>query len=502
MRRRHLSEALVVAAAAVGALVRVLRGPAWTVDDAYIVARYAENLAHHGRFAWNLQGDRVLGLTGELLGLLEALGAWVGLSPVACAKGIGMASLLVAGPLILACARVLRAPYPAGAIAAVVYLLVGEHVAHVPSGLETELYAALSLATALAFAKALTSGRPGWLGPVALLLTLARPEGLAVGPILFVVAASAQPRARRPFLRAFALGYILPVAFVAAARVLYFHALLPNTFAAKLDPLGEHRFLPELGSFFGDYALDAGLVSIACVVSACLVRGGRGRWSPASRRAAAVVAASALIHLALLVPYARSNLLMGYSRRFSFHLLPWQILGLLPLLGRATFVLRRDPRRSARLATALLLLLVLTRVATRGAAHAVDARTFAARYDHSTQSRYVPAAEWLRGHLGPEAHLACYPDAGIVPYLTHFAAIDFGGLNDRALARVRSPEAVAEYFFAQRPDALVVDRVGDDLWYDDGANAIHKDPRFADYELGARFGAPEGSALLVYVRRR
>jgi hypothetical protein len=44
--------------------IMVLLAPKWTVDDAYITYRYAQNLARHGELNWNVGQDPVEGYTG------------------------------------------------------------------------------------------------------------------------------------------------------------------------------------------------------------------------------------------------------------------------------------------------------------------------------------------------------------------------------------------------------------------------------------------------------
>ena len=65
------------------------------IDDAYISARYAENLvAGHG-LTFN-PGERVEGFSHPLFVLLIALGPWLGLSTIAVAKAIGLLASLLA----------------------------------------------------------------------------------------------------------------------------------------------------------------------------------------------------------------------------------------------------------------------------------------------------------------------------------------------------------------------------------------------------------------------
>src|SRR5215208_1359642 len=80
----------------------------FVTDDAWISARYAENIASGGGFAFNPDGPRVEGFSNPGLVSLEALGAALGLEPIHVARALGVASgrallalLHVAGPPVV-----------------------------------------------------------------------------------------------------------------------------------------------------------------------------------------------------------------------------------------------------------------------------------------------------------------------------------------------------------------------------------------------------------------
>src|SRR5438094_461628 len=74
---------LIALALAIGYSARTLFVfPRWTVDDAYITFRYAENLALHGALTWNLGGDPVEGYTGVLLPIILAGLIRLGVEPI------------------------------------------------------------------------------------------------------------------------------------------------------------------------------------------------------------------------------------------------------------------------------------------------------------------------------------------------------------------------------------------------------------------------------------
>ncbi|MEA2449111.1 MAG: arabinofuranosyltransferase, partial [Thermoleophilaceae bacterium] len=62
----------------------------FVTDDAWITARYAENLAHGHGFVWNPGGPRVEGFSNPLLLYLEALPNAIGISAIAVARAIGL----------------------------------------------------------------------------------------------------------------------------------------------------------------------------------------------------------------------------------------------------------------------------------------------------------------------------------------------------------------------------------------------------------------------------
>ena len=74
--------------------------PKWTVDDAFITYRYAENLARHGELTWNIGEEPVEGYTGVALPVLLAGLIQTGVQPVAVAKVMGALSHLARGLLL------------------------------------------------------------------------------------------------------------------------------------------------------------------------------------------------------------------------------------------------------------------------------------------------------------------------------------------------------------------------------------------------------------------
>src|SRR5215218_6671533 len=83
--------AWLAACAVAYAVLCALLAP-FVTDDAYISARYAENVASGGGFGFNPGGPRVEGFSNPGLVSLEALGTVLGVPAVTTARAIGVAS--------------------------------------------------------------------------------------------------------------------------------------------------------------------------------------------------------------------------------------------------------------------------------------------------------------------------------------------------------------------------------------------------------------------------
>jgi hypothetical protein len=498
----------LAAVATAYAVVALARAPAWTVDDAFIVARYADNLAHTGRLAFNLEGPPVEGFSSLLAVLVGAAASAAGLPTVGALRALGVLAFVSTGLLLLALAKELRVPPPAGGAAAALNATVAENVTHATSALETELYVALSVALAWAAARALrTPRRPSTpLAALAFALCLCRPEGVIAAALLTGVVLARRrrqgPSALRPAVRAVAQNFVLPMALVVLARGLYYRDFVPNTFRAKLGGWNLSQ-LRDLGGLFDACTRSAILVALVlaavCGLLEVPVRG------PGPRER--IIAASAVAIVALhSVGYAHSVPLMDYASRFAVHSEGWLLVIALVAAGAAVRAARRAWRRAPAtgVSFACLMALALFVDTARGAARLPDEYLRTARYERSLRRGAASVAAWIETHTPRDATLATYPDAGLVPYRTGRTTIDFGRLNDRFLAgSQRTPDEVARYFFDLEPDVLVVSQPSPGHLWDSGAERIASDPRFEQgYRLDLAVPLDDRLALRVYARRR
>jgi hypothetical protein len=507
---RRATAAILYLASAVYALVTLWRFPPWTVDDAYIVFRYARNLVEHGQLTWNLGAPPVEGYTGVALPLLVAAGMRAGIAPAVFARGLGCVALFVTAGTVWDNQRRLGVPEPARAYVTASVLLFSPFYVHATSGLETVPFLALvgiSFGTLLACDADPRPGRQARLWLSLLVLSLLRPEGLAFAATFGVALAVRVVRggASRRVAGAFAGAlYAVPYGTYFAWRVAYYGRLWPNTFYAKAAT--QRADVARYASgFFETSAALAGawmpLLLVAAILALLL---------PSPRRLPRAPIAAALGATGVLAAqYARSFLVMGYYYRFEIQ----AFFVLLPLLGVLLARLERlrglRSRTGAGTAGAIAVLCAASLVAwpIECLRDAPDARWHAQRYLDTGTEQQARLGALLRDRLPASEPIACWVDAGVIPFVADdHIAIDFGRLNDAYLARPGVSRAmVADYFFARRPGALIVTSDSPtELVPEHDAEIVIDDPRFAEYERALTLCSPrypEAPCEVLFLRR-
>lgn len=510
--------------ACVHAGVELWIAPRWTVDDAWITARHADNIARAGVFAFNTEGARVEGVTSLLYTFLGAAASAAGLAPIDVMTWLGIGAYVAIGPALYALGRALRVPGPVAAGLAYLYALIPEQVAHARSGLETQLFVLVEVACAWAFVRAIASSRGAaspltasaqprarWrridvLVGLCLLACLVRPEGYAVAGVLFAILAL-RHRRRRAALRGLAwrvgVGLVLPNVAVVVGRICYFDSILPNTFYAKHRSIDDQRLL-DLLTIGDDYFAEAGLLAFAAFSIARLLGAPAGRIGPRAR----VCVLGAVSILAAFGAAYRHKDVMNFSRRFAMHMLPWVFLLALPLVSFAVSRVRSLPVRRRRLVYALLgstgISCLVFPWHSRWVLNRHTERELMNQHIINRDTKSKPAAEAVLAYerwLGRRPKIVVYPDAGYVPYRTRFYTLDFGRLNDRYLARqAKTPSDEVEYFFTNAPDAAVFSYFGPDKMFNEAAKRVHEDARFAAYRRVGEWRDSRGFGLGLYVR--
>lgn len=442
---------LFAAAAALGAagVFFVSATVSWpfTVDDSFIVLRYAQNLAHGHGPTLNPGLPPVEGVSQVLWMLWVTLPHWLGVDAERFAKWSGMSlTLLTLLPLVDLVRRQVRIAGGSsaggwfGAASAVAVLLVLPATAvHSVAGLCTPSFTFLVVLLAARCARfvEVPAARAWPIAALALLLGLARPEGnvAAAVAILATVFATEQP-ARRRLLRATCLGYVVPGALYFAARWWYYGLPLPLPVYVKMnDPAafaGEANGVAVALDLWRQLGWAVVLVMVPGVLA----------WRRPSAPALAV--AAALFGGAVL-----PSPIMGYCWRYLYPALPLAAaaagVGVASLLGRSG---ANGWRRGIALAALAGLLWV---------AHAAgmsEARAFATRYAPGLAAAHAPLAAQLAALRQPDrTQVLAIGDAGLVPYRSGWRTIDTFGLNEPAIARTgrHDPAPV----LAAQPDVLV-----------------------------------------------
>ena len=306
---------------------------------------------------------------------------------------------------------------------------------HAVSGMETALAALALLALLACAAHAVRGGgrTTRALGPLALLLALARPEGALAGAGVIAAVALARPAALGTLLRGGLLAFALPLAALECVRLAWFGLPLPLPFYVKLAHPGLIPGAKVVGPWLADHAWRLGpFVLLACM------RPARTLW-PA-------LAALGLLSAFFVLPQH----LMGYQHRYLAPLDP--VLAVLAGIGldRARRMLHttRLPRAAIAWGAPALVLLA-------GAGELTDARVDVPErlaYAAGMAAAHLPLAHALAA-VSPPGRLVL-SDAGSIPYFTDWETMDLVGLNDARIARthVRDPRAVMAF----APDVVVL----------------------------------------------
>ncbi len=394
----------------------------YTVDDAFIVARYATRLAEGDGYTFN-PGPPTDGVTGPLWLAPGWLARLAGLDPVWAAKCAGLACAALAsaawtrrlsqrsGGTRYACA--------AAALFAFQPTLGGWGAA----GLETGA-ATLALTVAVLALTARPIARPYTLGVAVAVLPWLRPElAVAAG----VLAAGAFMRLRRGAVPVVALAG-LGLGALVTFRWTMFGSVVPLAFYAKQGSL-EHGL---------DYAARGAAIAFG-VFGLPLLWLGLMRGRSDDRWAFAVIAA----HFVAVV-LAGGDWMPGF--RLFAPVLPLAI-GLIAV-GTA----RAVPSRPMRFAACGL-------AAATAAVFALDLATRMPEWS-AVQASREGAGRALAERLKASVKRAALVDIGFLGYASGVEIVDLGGITDPEIARMPGghlDKAVSDAWLAARaPDALVL----------------------------------------------
>lgn len=394
---RRLVLLLVLVALLLGAL-------AWpyTVDDAFVIGRYAARLASGRGYTFvdgvdGVDGPPTDGVTGPPALVFGVLASLLGIDPVAAAKAVGLLAGALAVGVSVHAAQKRVVGRLAAPVAGLFLVLAPSYLVWSVAGLETGIAALASIVLA---ASVLSQPQPVRAGLAAAVLISFRPECIPLAASLLSYLF------RRRGLSEMRWAAILPVlAWLAIAgfRLAMFGTVGPLSLAAKPPDLVH-------GAVYALRILTYGTAFVAIPPALYAARG--------SRRMR-VLGVSILVHL-LAITLSGGDWMPGV-RLFvpALPLLAWMVgVGISDLSRLRPSRLTLGSAIVAVLAVPLSLFVF---------------ETARAREAGATREREGRA---LALYLDAHAHRVALIDVGFLSYVGHFAPVDLAGITDPSIGRL------------------------------------------------------------------
>ena len=480
--------------------------PKWTVDDAYIYYRYADNLAKYGELNWNVGESPVEGYTGVALPVLLAGFIKAGGSPVTGSHILGVLAYILGFVMLFLILRRLKLSHAGRFFGLFFYSATPIIFTHVLSGLDTMLFISGILTTLYAFMWVLEDSGRKTLKEVSLLLSalllgFVRPEGLAFGGLCVAVAAYVKLRRNRGellwYLAKSFLVYFIPTVLYFWWRFDYYGQLLPNTFFVKTNVGFSISNLMDLARFLIRYftaPLAACVLLFAADPDALWRKIKNGQTIPNIRHAFMLLAPYFIFIVLLLIQFSHAHLNMNYAYRFYLPILPalWITSALFFDWGWSALNSIKAARPVAQKFTMIFITVLFAYQASFYLAKLKEEIRFARDEKLSLEGQHIAIGKFLKEKIPASEWIVVYIDAGAIPYFSGLKTVDFGGLNDRYLAKnSQNLEEKIDYFYAHNPGAVVfTSESRDSLVYGDEAEAITKDKRFKKYSLVKKYFSP------------
>lgn len=432
------------------AVIMIRAFPRWLVDDAFIIFRYAENLAERGELNWNPGENPTEGYTGIALPWLLSLAIKLGIPPIIATHLIGVSSYFLGAVLIV---LILRGFNLGSAVALALYFTAPFLYIHAWSGLETTMFVTAVLFAIFTF----TRSYKRLFVLSLLLLSAARPEGVLLSILLLAVF--------RPFSLETALLYIIPCAIYFVCRWAYYGRLLPNTFYAKTAGGLNTAAAKNLRYFSLKYMKLPALLAIIYT-----------SWQSIKNHRR-LISSIALFAGASIAVYSSSNLTMNFYYRFLVPLYPLLLLTVGANLSNAKI----DAK-----VVILAALLIPPQIRTNINRDVMKKeRTYASSHYRLLKDEHIKIGKLLNEKMPPTEWLVVYRDAGAIPYYSKLKTVDFGGLNDEYLTgEDLTPEDMRDYFYSTNPGAIAItSRSRETIDHGPEIRGITKDKRLRNYAL-------------------
>jgi len=417
----------------------------FVIDDAYISLRYAQNLVNGHGLVFN-PGQPVEGYSNLLWVLLGAVGLKLGIPALLWLRLLGTTA--TAGILLVTPGLVRRlapnAGETAGLAAQMLIAMTGAIACWTWAGLETPLFALLVILgwRAALDRSALTTCI------IAILLTITRPEGVALGAIFMgwsVLTGSTRKR-RLAAVSVFVVG--------AAVFFLWRHAVygywLPNTYYAKTgDAAGQFQTgLPYTLDFLLRYGLP--------LLAAGLAAGWHAGRDLPDRRALLPTAGLLLFWTGYVTVIGGDMLGMF---RFWVPVLPVLVITAVAAMAAARWL--------SRPVWATTITLVLGGVLLVSSFQGRERRLVDIHMTEANLAGWMMAGDAMAAQLPPGASIALGP-AGYIPWRTGLRTLDFYGIVTPHIAHLDvqfghgyagHEKTDGPWIVRQRPDYILIGNV-------------------------------------------
>jgi len=489
----------------------------FSVDDAYISFRYADNLAQGKGLVFNV-GERQEGYSNFLWVILLGIFSWLGISPVISSKIMSIFSGIGIFVLTLKLSQLFKKTDTSSN--SIAFFLIASNtslVLWVASGLETIFYTFLLLLATYLFLREY-EGKGTYISAFFfLLLALTRPEGILffIPPLLFRIYDALSRRSDFNYRSFFIYGLIFFIPFGAYViwKYLYFGAVLPNPFYAKFMAPLRLMYNPvtnklRLGFHYLTQAFrHYNLIIVIPFLSFLLGIENR------ERKKVLFIGCTIFLQLFFIMSVGGD-----WMPRFRFIVPIFPFIYLLFQEG-VNIALKQV---KARLFSYFLLATILVMCM---------ANFSSSKYEHykylgekEGASRRIRAfGEWLKQSF-PSHYTVAYEEAGIPMYYSGLRLLDVLGLLNRDIAKIwysfphdygEVNKRVVDYVLEKKPELIVIvaKRYPKKIWdfyggtdytfhYSNNFQKNYELVRISDWVLPhERELWPEGLSLFVYLRK-
>jgi hypothetical protein len=471
--------ALLIAGFSVFYEYRVLGYVGPTLDDTFIHLRFSWNIAHGHGFSFN-PGQPLPGTTSPLwVSLFVPFAFWSREFLVVCSLVASALSYAATGVLAYVLAGRLGLTKGLDLVAGALVITNGRVLWAGLSGMETDLFAALSLLAFIVYLGQLQRGRVTWVcGAVFGLASIARPEGymLFLGALChYLIVSYTQGGGIRParLLRSLPWTAVLAYMIIVSPYMIFsmatIHHPLPSTFLAKHTEWGQHRVTYLYYSalyFWLDNPAAAIFLVLAVARTGMLLFRDKIKFLASADGLVAGWALGYFAVSAIITP------MPFHFCRYQIPVIPFFILMVVraaqDIISRAGGLELKGLPATGKAGTAAVIVLLLSgaalgHVGFKGSGIFLRWPVVTTTCAKNIQEMHVDIARWLERATPSDSEVASY-DIGAIGYYSERRIIDIVGLVTPEIVpeirykgvTVQRSKAVFDFLEQRRADYLVI----------------------------------------------